>query len=187
MNQAEGDPVALLERALNQATAVVGAVTPEQMSLPTPCEDWDVRQLVQHMSEALNRNLRLLGGEAAGQDASSGAPEAEAYRARAQAVLEAWRRPGAMEGTYQLPFGTLPGPAFAGLTAMETVIHTWDLAKATGQTAALDPRLAEVVLGMATRAVPAERGAGMPFKPAVVVPADAPAYDRLAGYLGRQP
>jgi uncharacterized protein (TIGR03086 family) len=187
MTQPGGDSLALLERALDQATGVVGGVRPEQMGLPTPCEEWDVRRLLAHMGGGLRRTLANVSGEppppAAAEDVMDGAT----YGAMAQALLAAWRRPGALERTYHLPFGDLPGPAFAGFGAMEAVIHTWDLAKATGQTGALDPQLAEIALGMVMQRIPAERGAEMPFKSAVPVPADAPAYDRLAGYLGRQP
>lgn len=187
MTQPGGDPLALLESALQQATRVTGAVTPEQMGLPTPCDEWDVRELLAHMHAALPRYIAMVSGVPAGAGASTSTPDAQEYGAQAQALLAAWRRPGALEQTYQMPFGSFPGPAFVGITVMETVIHTWDLAKATGQTDALDPRLAEASLGTAMRAVPAERSSAQPFKPVVAVPSEAPAYDRLAGYVGRQP
>ena len=62
MSQAGGDPLALLESALQQVVMVTGAVTPEQLDLPTPCDEWDVRELLAHMHGGLNRYLAMVGG-----------------------------------------------------------------------------------------------------------------------------
>lgn len=187
MTQPGGDPLALLDRALDQATRVVGGVRPEQMGLPTPCEEWDVRQLLAHMGGGLRRTIATVSGDSAASAAAEDVMDGAAFGATARALLAAWRRPGALERTYHLPFGEVPGPGYVGFGAMETVIHSWDLAKATGQLGALDPQLAEVTLGMVKQRIPAERGSGVPFNPPISVPEDAPAYDRLAAYLGRQP
>jgi uncharacterized protein (TIGR03086 family) len=70
----------------------------------------------------------------------------------------------------------------------EQVTHGWDLAVATGQVSKLDPALAEAVLPVVQQFVPSEiRGGEMPFEAVVEVPPTASAYDRLAGFLGRQP
>ena len=69
----------------------------------------------------------------------------------------------------------------------ELTVHGWDLAVATGQQADLDPALAEHALGWSRRMLrPELRGPGA-FRPEVPVPPDAPAYQRLAGWFGRDP
>ncbi len=67
--------------------------------------------------------------------------------------------------------------------------HAWDLAHATGQTDRLDPELGEAVLGLSRSLLRPElrNDQGDPFAAEIAIPDDAPAYDRLAGYLGRQP
>jgi uncharacterized protein (TIGR03086 family) len=72
-------------------------------------------------------------------------------------------------------------------TFMDTLVHTWDLAVATGQDSTLDPALVQVCVAMFLPDMP-ERGraAGL-IGPAVPVPPDAPAQDRLLGAMGRRP
>ena len=86
----------------------------------------------------------------------------------------------------RLPFGTLPGRMAAAAYMQELTVHGWDLAYATGQTGALDPRLAAASLDVARRIVPAEgRGGPVPLGPVVEVPADADPYRQLTGWLDR--
>ncbi|WP_261569480.1 hypothetical protein [Frankia gtarii] len=79
----------------------------------------------------------------------------------------------------------LPGRVAAAAYTQELTTHAWDLAVATGRTALLDPELAVISLEIARQAVPVEGREQMPFGPVVEVPADADAYRRLAGHLGR--
>lgn len=68
------------------------------------------------------------------------------------------------------------------------MLHTWDLAKATGQSPAWDDDVLAAPLAAMQRAVPREpRGGQVPFGPVVDVPEDAPAIDRLVGWYGRKP
>ncbi len=87
-----------------------------------------------------------------------------------------------------LPWGEAPVSAAVGSYVSELATHSWDLAVATGREADLDPGLAEASLPIARAKVPAAgRGEGIPFDPVVEVPDDAPAYDRLVGWNGRDP
>ena len=74
------------------------------------------------------------------------------------------------------------------MTLMEYLTHGWDLAVATGQRVPFTETEAETTLRRADGMLPSEyRGAGMPFGDVVPVPDDAPAVDRLVGYMGRDP
>jgi uncharacterized protein (TIGR03086 family) len=95
---------------------------------------------------------------------------------------------GALERTVRLPFGEFPGVVLLGLAATEQFTHGWDLARAIGHPANLDPALAARLLGQARLAVSdAFRGPDGQalFGPAVAVPDSAGPADRLAGFLGR--
>jgi uncharacterized protein (TIGR03086 family) len=85
------------------------------------------------------------------------------------------------------PLGEMPGPALAGFTTLDILVHGWDLAKATGQPADLDGRLATHVLGFAEQALGTPESREGRIAPALAVPADAPLTSRLVAFLGRQP
>ena len=103
-------------------------------------------------------------------------------------ALEAWRDDTLLTRDLVLPFGTFPGPLVARIYVLELVVHSWDLAAATGQRSILDDDLADSALPTAGAMLPpAPRGGEMPFGPVIAVADDRPVYDRLAGYLGRQP
>ena len=191
------DPRELLRRSFAQSAAVIAAVDDDQMELPTPCAAFDVRTLIGHMLFAANRIGQAGQRKSVPEDgpAVTGLADTEWTPAFDKAAAEAcavWDRPEALDGEITLPFGTFPATVVALIYVSEQVTHAWDLAVATDSPVELDPELAEAVLPMMTQMVrPEIQGAGagddMPFGPFVEVPADAPAYHRLAGFLGRQP
>jgi uncharacterized protein (TIGR03086 family) len=103
------------------------------------------------------------------------------------AMLATFEEPGALERTVNLRSTEVPAALFATFRFGELIHHAWDLAKATGQNTDLAPELSEIALATARRQMDGmDRGADGQFKAEVPVPADAPAADRLAGYLGKQ-
>lgn len=189
------DPRPLLERAVAQAARVVGAVGPDRLDDPTPCTDFDVRQLLGHLLFAARRAAEA--GDRApiteAPDATMNGPAdgrwAEAFELQGAALVAAWQRPGALDGEVRLPFGTFPAAVVAWIYAMELVTHAWDLATAVGAADLLEPDLFETVLPFARQILPPEgRGAPeLPFAAVVAVPDDVTAPDRLAAHLGRVP
>lgn len=187
------DPRELLRRALDQASAVIARLQPGQMTLPTPCSEFDARALAGHLLFAAER-IAKIGRR---QDLSLGDPVvtgladgdwAPAFDKAAQEALAAWGGPNALDGEVALPFGTFAAPVVVGIYTLEHVVHAWDMSVVVAATPSLDPVLADAVLPLALDMVPADgRGGEMPFGPVVEVPADAPVYDRLVGYLGRDP
>jgi uncharacterized protein (TIGR03086 family) len=188
------DPRPLLERSFAQSAEVIRGVRSDQMTLPTPCESFDVRTLIGHMLFAARR-IAAAGNRAPIPEdgpAVTGLADAAwigAFEETAAAALAAWAVPGALEGDIVLPFGTFPAPVVGMLYVMEQVTHAWDLARATGSAVGLDQELAGAVLPLAEQLVtPDIRGPEpLPFGSLVEVPADAPAYDRLVAQLGRRP
>ena len=188
-----GDPVALLSRALDQTGAIIARVRPEQATLPTPCRSWDVRALVNHVVQDVQQFTAMAGGGAWEQHDRDvvGDDWAGAYRAAAGALLAAWQRPGALEQTVRLPVGEVPASWRVDQQITDLAVHGWDVAKATGQPTGLDPELGQLALAWGRENLqPQFRGdeaSGRVFGVEVRVDADAPLYDRLAGFFGRDP
>lgn len=190
------DIVQLHECALDEAARLVDGVAPEQMGLPTPCSEWDVRTLLTHVVggnqrwAALARDETMQRGPEQGGAAADdplGDDPAAAYRRSAEALAEAWRDPALLDRTFQIPFGVLPGRAALMLHTVETVTHAWDLSRATGQQPAFDPEVVRAALEFTRSNTPAQRPPGTPFASAVTVTDDLPEIDQLAAYLGRTP
>ncbi len=184
------DPRAALARSQAWVAELLAAVTPEQLPLPTPCAEFDVAELVQHLYGVADRVEAMgHGRSAASVPPFAGAlPEdpAAGYRERAQRSQAAWSDDAALTRVVVAPFGPLPGVEVLGVYVCEQLTHGWDLAVATGQPAEADAELVE--LGeRAIRAVldPLPRGGVVPFGPAVQPAPGAGPTERLAAYLGR--
>jgi uncharacterized protein (TIGR03086 family) len=182
-----------LARALYQAQDVLSYVSPSQFNESTPCAKWNVKDLSNHMVSGALMFGMVTRGETLPDhrdftDFTSG-DLVSSFDAARQSVLEAWEEPGVEDREIVFPFATLPAEMAARVELMEVLTHTWDLARATGQDAALDDSLAENVLVFAGAMVPDElRSAqGDPFGFVVPEPESAPPYTRLAGLLGRNP
>jgi uncharacterized protein (TIGR03086 family) len=185
-----------LATAHDGAARLVAAVGDDQWEQPTPCSDWTVRQLVNHLVGGNRLTTRVVRGDQLpppdqlgrrGHLDQLGDDPAGAYRSSAHDLLEALRAPGALERTHTLPAGTLPGPGVVHLRTVETLVHGWDMARATGRPVpfpedlcAQELRFSHDLLGR----MPEER---RPFAPSRPVAGDAPAIDRLVALLGRAP
>jgi uncharacterized protein (TIGR03086 family) len=192
------DPREIHRRAMAQTEAIVAAVQPGQLGLPTPClptpcPDYDVRALLSHIVGGLNRVATVgEGGDALARPArADDVPDdgwLAAYQAASQRARQAWSDDAKLDALVEVPWGKIPGRfAIAGYI-QEILTHGWDLAQATGQPTEGDPDLALFVLAGAKRVLPPEpRGGEIPFGPVVQIPPDAAPYAQLAAWLGRQP
>ncbi|MGX6602138.1 TIGR03086 family metal-binding protein [Micromonosporaceae bacterium Da 78-11] len=188
-----GDPRVTLERAIELAGEVITGVRPEQYDKRTPCPDYDVRQMCNHMLSVLRR-ISVLG---AGGDFMSVPHFADdvvdgewstAWVNAGRDVEAVWSDPIILGREIRLPWMSLPGAAFAIWYTSELTLHTWDLAQATEQTPDWDPAVLAVLLGGMKQAMPEQpRGGQVPFGPVVPVPDDAAGIDRLVGWYGRRP
>ena len=187
------DPRELHQRAMAQTESIVAAVSPDQLALPTPCTEFDVRELLSHVVGGLNR-IAIMGE---GGDALAVEPRADgvpddgwlaAYRTASSRARAAWADDATLDVLVEAPWGKVPGRIALSGYVQEILTHGWDLARATGQPTELDPELASWVLAVARQILPPEpRGGEIPFAPPVPVPPDAAPYTQLAAWLGRQP
>ena len=179
-----------LQRAVRSTRAVLGGVTSEQLTLPTPCASWQVSDLINHIVGGQFFFAAVASGEQPSRDRpdfSAGDFVGEFERGSAAAIA-AFDEPGAMERTMHLPFGDMPGSIFVKIAATDTFIHGWDLAKATGQPADLDPELAtELLAGARPFLSDSLRGpeGEAAFGPEQPCTPDAANADQLAAFLGR--
>ncbi|WP_369779447.1 TIGR03086 family metal-binding protein [Streptomyces sp. R33] len=187
------DPRLDLAAAVELAGRTLAAVRPDQYDAPTPCDEFDVRRLSSHLV-AVVRRIAVIGRGEDPFSVPSFADEladgawAAAWEPGARAVAEVWADPAVLGRQLRLPMGVLPGAAAAAVYTHELTVHTWDLARATGQHPEWDAALIERVIAVVRRALPAEtRGGRIPFAEAVPVDAGAPAIDRLVAWAGRRP
>ena len=188
------DPRRLLEQALDQSAAVVAAVRPEHMAGRTPCTAFDVRALVGHILFAARR----IGQVGRHEEVTTDGPAvvgladdewAPAFEQASREAVAAWATWEELTGDITLPFGTFPAEFVVWMYVLEQLGHAWDLDVAIGAPIDLDDALAEAALPTARQMIVPEFRGGeeMPFGPIVEVPDEAPAVDRLAGFLGRDP
>lgn len=181
----------MLARALDQTQAMIDTIGADDLALPTPCPEYDVETLLGHLMTVVTRiNLVLTGDNPLSiPTVTPGIKDfAAEWKERRAVVDETLSDPAILTMTCTVPWGTIPGAAAIGSYTGELTTHSWDLAKATGRTDLLDDTLATYCLPLVQQAIPADRRGGpVPFGPVVDVPANAPAYDRLVAWQGRQP
>lgn len=180
-------------QATQQLTAgLMQGVSADQMDAQTPCSEWDVRALCNHM---IGGN-QMMAGALAGADIPgpgtdlgdlAGDDPAGAFRAASDAMVQAASAEGALEQTYQMPFGEVPGAAVLSLAIADTVTHAWDLAQATGQGFEPADELVATADGVWQQFVSPEFRAAGAFAEAQEVGEAASALDRLIAFTGRTP
>ena len=188
----------LMARAAAALTATVRDIEPDQLSAPTPCAEFDVREVVHHLLfwgpslEGAGRKESVPPPAAAESDLDLTTGDwAGDLTALLDRVADAWAPPSAWEGTTRMG-GPMEFPAavIGGMLVGELVVHGWDLARATGQTIELDDNLDGDLLAylLPEVAAGAEQGRQMGiYGPEVAVPADAPTLDRILAMTGRDP
>jgi uncharacterized protein (TIGR03086 family) len=175
---------------LARASAVMGdlidRITADQWTAPTPCTEWTVRDLVNHL---VGMNLVFVAMfeespmPARGAD-RLGADPAEAYRRSAAALQAAAGRPGVLERSQATPVGAATGAERLQWRIVDLLAHGWDLAQATGVAAELPDDLAEQALTFAQVQLPSQPRAGR-FTDPQPIRDNALAIDQLAAFTGR--
>lgn len=171
----------MFERAALAASGLARSVRPDQMGLPTPCSEWDVAALLEHMAGGPMYLLDALDVSDAGVGAW---PKPDAV----EAVVSRLGEPGALERRCMSPAGFEWSVADAAAgTAMDQLVHTWDLAVALGTDRTLDAGVTEAIVSMFLPEMPeVGRQAGF-VGPAVEVAEGASPQDVLLGAMGRDP
>ena len=179
----------LLEAAAECAVPVVRGITDDRLDDPTPCAEYDVRALVDHLTQVVI-NFQAL---AAKKDADfsvearfvdGGGDWRERFAEETATLVGAWAAPGAEEGTTGT-FG-LPARTVGHMVLGDLTVHAWDLARATGQEFTPSPAVV-VELGPALdQMAPMARKGGV-FGEPVALGEGASAFERVLAVTGRDP
>jgi len=185
------DPRMGLAKAVDAVGSLIATVDEEQLLLPTPCTDFTVKDLIEHLAMVMKR-VAILGNGGKWNEVDESMFEmesghADAFRQGAHETMEAWTDASKLERVIEVPFGELPGGAALLVYTAEVATHGWDLATALGTTIEIEDRFLHAALG-AAKVLPADgRGEpGMPFDAVVEPDADAPILLHIAGWLGRK-
>ncbi|MEU1994131.1 TIGR03086 family metal-binding protein [Nocardia gamkensis] len=176
--------IELHRRAARQFETRLDEVGSEQWGLPTPCAEWDVRALVEHVTGNHERMAWLLHGQPV--DNRGGCHPAQRWSVAYAAAHSGLSLPGVLDRIGQSPFGGQAAVAdVAGILTVDLFTHTWDLARAVGADETMDPDLVADLLPMVERFHPAMAASGK-FAPPISVPESAEAQQRLLALLGRR-
>jgi uncharacterized protein (TIGR03086 family) len=182
----------LLSRADDGFTQRLALVRPGQWTAPTPCTEWDVRALVNHVVGANHRYTMLLHGATTDEAEATRAADhlrddpVASFAATAAELKAAFGEPGAMARTACHRAGERTGAQLLQMRVLDIAVHTWDLARAIGAGESLDPDLVTFALTLQDTFEPArQRGAFAP--PPGKIPADSSAQARLLYLAGRRP
>lgn len=184
------DRIELLTGILAKTGDIVEGVRPDQYDLTTPCPEYDVRSLLNHIVgwiEVFDAGCHDRAYEGDATEYKCGADPGEEFRTAAASLVAGWEEHG-FDREVRVTSGKMPADMVFNMTVMEYLTHGWDLATATRQPVLFTEDEATETLKRAETTLPPEyRGEGMPFGTIVAVPSDAPAISRVVAFLGRQP
>jgi uncharacterized protein (TIGR03086 family) len=189
------EAVNLLERH-RQALAAFGAavhlVGAGQWGNATPCTEWSVRDVVNHVVAEQRWAPYLLGGATLAEVGDRydgdvlGADPVRAWEESARAARAAWTADGATTRTVHLSFGSVEASVYGWQMTTDLAVHAWDVAMGIGAPSPIEEGLAEDLLGVAGPMIESLPTSDI-LAPPVAVPATAPAADRLVALCGRVP
>jgi uncharacterized protein (TIGR03086 family) len=180
----------LFRRAADGFGRQVHAVAEAQWHDPTPCTDWDVRTLVNHVTVEQLWVPPLIDGSSVGDVGNRfdgdllGDDPAATWDAAVRASLAAFGAPGALATTVSLSSGERPADEYCWEMTTDALIHSWDLARGIGADETLDSELVDLVYERTLPIAEHLHETGL-FAPPVAVSADAPLQTKLLALFGR--
>ena len=188
-------PLRILDLSQTRAAAVIAAIGDDQLDLPTPCDQWSVRDIINKL--VASTLLFTLFGNRQPADPTLdlinpkdiiGDDPLGAFQDAAAQCRTAWRAPGALDGMAPSTIGEAKAKAVLHARIFDTTILSWDLSRAVDIPHGIDDEQAGYVLRIARALVPAVRSHNAArYKDAVVVGEDAPLVDQLIATTGRDP
>jgi uncharacterized protein (TIGR03086 family) len=178
--------------AAAEAAKVVNGVPEGTLDAPTPCNDWDLRTLLNHTILWTSYSAeRRAHGESVSEDLMTKDFTAEPgfrddYARQIGEAVKAWADPKAWEGELGVMGDATPAADVGAMLIMEMVLHGWDVAKATGQEYNADDAVAQALLGIVEAQAELFRKY-QGFADVVPGPDDATTFDRALSLAGRDP
>ncbi|MCG6498342.1 TIGR03086 family metal-binding protein [Kitasatospora sp. A2-31] len=174
-----------------EVTRLVQSVTEEQWAAPTPCRDWDVRNLVNHLAAQHLWVCQAVAGYAPEQIGRRfegdvlGRNPLGVWTMAVDTAVRAINQPGALDLLVHVPYGMRDVGGYARELTAETVVHSWDLARALGERGPMPPGAARYALAE-FRNYRNLAGTGR-FDPPRTTPPGADAQELLLAFTGRDP
>jgi uncharacterized protein (TIGR03086 family) len=172
------------EATLAVLRQVLHAIARDDMSRQTPCSEFNVARLTDHLLNSITVIGGAVDAELPPRDETDSVERQ--IIAAARPALDAWHRHG-LNGMVMVGPNEAPAAIMAGVLSIEFLVHAWDYAVATGRDVDAPDSLAEYVLGLAREIITPEGRPNVGFHQPVDVPADASALDQLIAFTGRNP
>lgn len=179
-------------RSLDVTRRTIAGVGPDQWDLTSVCDDWSVRELVNHIVTGNYWAFELGGGktiEEVGEALDGdvlGTDPLRAYDDSSLVAAAVFREPDAMERPCAVSYGPVPGSVYCGHRFIDVLVHGWDVAKSTDQDTTLDAELVAACWAVVEPQLDELGGSGA-FGTTVTLPPDADPQARLLAALGREP
>jgi uncharacterized protein (TIGR03086 family) len=178
------DELQSAEAALAVLQHVLHGIAKDDESKQTPCREFDVAKLTDHLMNSITSIGGMAGAEFTEREREDSVERQVILAARP--ALDAWHKRG-LDGTVPFGGGEAPASMMAGVLSIEFLIHAWDYAKAVGGEVEAPDSLSDYVMGLAKVIITPQGRSNVGFDDPVDVPADAGVLDRLIAYTGRQP
>lgn len=187
------DTVALMKRVVSSTDEIVKGTTPDQLGNPSPCTEWTVRDVINHITGGSTMFAvcveegsvpddllgQLMGGDNLGDDYVGSWEKASS---RAVAAFDA---PGALDKMVKLPFGEMPASVALNIAVFDVLTHAADIASATDQSIK-DTDLIETALAVGQQMIGPDLRVPGVFDQEQPAPEGASPTVRLLAFAGRK-
>lgn len=187
------DNVALMKQVVASTDKVVKQTEPSQLGLPSPCTEWTVRDVINHITGGATMFAvcveegsvpddllgKLMAGDNLGDDYVG------SWAAASSRAIAAFEEPGALDKMVKLPFGEMPAGVALNIAVFDVLTHAADIATATNQTID-DTALVETALEMGHQMIGPDLRAPGIFGPEQPAPDGATPTVRLLAFAGRK-
>ena len=187
------DSVSLMKQVIASADAVVLGTDPSQLGIQSPCSEWTVRDVINHITGGATMFAvcveqgsvpddllpQLMGGDNLGDD------YVKSWQVASTRAIDAFESPGALEKMVKLPFGEMPAGVALNIAVFDVLTHTADIASVTGQKID-NEALIETALQVGHQMIGPDLRVPGVFGPEQQAPEGASATTRLLAFAGRQ-
>ena len=190
------DVVSQLDIVVTEFQRVSANIAPDHLDNQTPCAAWKVRDVYRHLSAGRMYGSLIQGEEPSQEEveqyyeqaSDTDIPDDELATTTAAGLsgfVELFRSPDALERTIPVHLGDMTGETFARLSCLDILVHSWDLATATGQVVEVPDEVVDAIHEWAKGIFQPEWRHEFTFAPETPAPAGASAIERLAAFTGR--
>jgi uncharacterized protein (TIGR03086 family) len=162
---------------------VLHGVADDDLAKQTPCREFDVAALTDHLMNSITVIGGAAGAETPERDQTDSVERQVVLAARP--ALDAWKRRG-LDGNVAFGSNEAPAKMMAGILCLEFLVHAWDYAAALGREVPAPDSLSDYVMGLARNIITPQGRTNAGFDDPIEAPDDASALDQLLAFTGRR-